>query len=231
MSEGIGNTIIARLEKNGQRFEVLVDPKLAYAYKTGSRKDFTNVLAFEEIFKDAMRGERQTAEHIKKQFGTVDPIEVAKKIFILGDLQLTTDQRRVLVEEKRRKLVELIARNCVDPRTKAPHPPQRIQNALAEARYGVDAFLSPEEQLEHAIDAIREIIPIRMETAKVQVRIPPQFASRCFGLLKEFGLQKEEWLSDGSLSGQVQMPAGVTLQFYEKLNKLTAGQGQTSLLS
>jgi ribosome maturation protein SDO1 len=230
MAEGIGNTIVARIEKNGQRFEVLVDPKLGYAYKTGARKDFTNVLAFEEVFKDAMRGERQSEEHIKKAFGTTDPVEVAKKIFAQGDLQLTTDQRRKLVEEKHKQLVELIARNCIDPRTKAPHPPARIEAALAQARFGIDEFASPEEQMEKAVDAIREIIPIRIEQARVEVIVPAAFSSRSFSILKEFGLKHEEWQNDGSLKGVCEMPAGVTSQFYDRLNKLTSGQVQTKAL-
>ncbi len=231
MVEGIGNTLVARIEKNGQRFEVLVDPKLGYAYKTGARKDITNVLAFEEVFKDAQRGERQSEEHIKKAFGTTDVVEVAKKIFAQGDLQLTTDQRRKLVEEKHRKLVELIVRNCIDPRTKAPHTPARVEAALAEARFGIDAFASPEEQLEKAIDSIREIIPIRIEQAKVEVVVPAAYSSRSFAILKEYGLAHEEWLNDGSLRGVCEMPAGVTPQFFDRLNKLTSGQVQTKILS
>ena len=228
---GIENTIIARLEKHGERFEILVDPKLAYDYKTGAKKDLANVLAFEEVFKDARKGERQNSSAIKKVFGTHDIQEIAKKIFAEGELQLTTEQRKKLLEEKRLKLIELIARNCVDPRTKAPHPPQRIEKALEEARFGVDAFKSAEEQMESAIESIREILPISMESAKIAVRIPPQYAPKCFGVLKEFGLQREEWAPDGSLLAVCEIPAGIQGVFFDKLNKMTAGEAQTKMLS
>ncbi len=230
MATGIENTIVARLEKNGERFEILVDPKLGYAYKTGARTDFTNVVMAEEVFKDAMRGERQTESAIKKAFATNDFTTIAKKIFSDGDLQLTTEQRRKLLEEKKRKLVELIARNCIDPRTKAPHPPLRIENALAEARFGVDAFKSAEEQMEDAIDSIREIIPIRIERAKIAVKIPAHYAPRAFSLLKEFGVQKEEWGNDGSLLAVCDMPAGIAPQFYDRINRLTDGSAQTKAM-
>lgn len=223
-------TIVCRFEKAGEKFELIVDPKLAYEYKTGVKKEIANVLIAEEVFKDARKGERQTSAAIKKAFGTDNIEEIAKKIFAEGELQLTTDQRRKVLEEKRLKIIDLIARNAVDPRTKAPHPPQRIEKALEEARFGVDAFKSADEQLEKAIEAIREIIPISMEKARVAVKIPPQFAPRAYGLLKEFGLQREEWLSDGSLAAVCEMPAGITSQFYDKVNKLTSGAAQTKAL-
>jgi len=227
---GIENTIIARLEKAGERFELLVDPKLSYEFKTGVRKDLANVIAFEEVFKDARKGERQTASAIKKMFGTEDIEIIARKIFADGELQITTDQRKKLVEEKRLKLIELIARNCIDPRSKAPHPPARIEKALEEAKFGLDAFKSAEEQMEDAIERIREIIPISMEQTKIAVKIPAQFAPKCFGMLKEFGLSKEEWAGDGSLVAVCEMPAGLQGNFFDRLNRMTGGQAQTKLL-
>ncbi|MFH0713542.1 MAG: ribosome assembly factor SBDS [Candidatus Micrarchaeota archaeon] len=227
---GIENTIIARLEKHGEHFEILVDPKKSYEYKTGIKKDFDNVLMFDEIFKDANKGERQTGPAIKKVFGTTDAIEVAKMIMRDGDLQLTTDQRRKVLEEKRLRIVNLIARNCVDPRTKAPHPPQRIAAAMEQARVNVDAFKPAEEQMLVIIEALREIIPISMQQAKIAVKIPGQFAARAYGSLKEYGLQKEEWGSDGSLMVVCEMPAGMQGEFFDRVNKLTSGQAATKVL-
>ncbi len=227
---GIENTLIARLERNGEHFEILVDPKKSYDYKTGAKKDFENVLMFDEIFKDAKKGERQTTPAIQKAFGTTDPVEVAKLIMRDGDLQLTTDQRRKILEEKRLKIIALIARNCVDPRAKTPHPPQRIEAAMEQARVSVDAFKPAEEQMLAIIEKLREIIPISMQQAKIAAKIPGQFAAKAYGALKEYGLQKEEWGNDGSLLIVCEMPAGMQGEFFDRLNKLTSGQAQTKVL-
>lgn len=221
---GIENTIVARLEKHGEKFELLVDPKLSYEYKTGQKKDLNNVLCFEEVFKDARKGERQTSTAIKKVFGTEDIFEIARIVFRDGELQLTTDQRRKLVEEKHAKLVTLIAANCVDPRTKAPHPPNRIEKALEEARFHVDAFKTAQEQMNDAIESIREIIPISTEKARVALKVPAQFAPKAYGTLKEYGIKKEEWANDGSLIVLIEVPAGSKGEFLERINKLTGGQ-------
>ncbi len=231
MSSGIGNTIICRYEKSGEKFEILVDPKLSYAYKTGANTDFSKVLSFEEIFKDANKGERQTEKAIKKAFSTTDVFQVAKQIFSLGELQLTVEQRRKIIEEKRRKLIELIARNCIDPRTKAPHPALRIENALNEARYSIDAYESVESQLEKAIDSIREIIPISMEMVRIKVSIPAQYTSHSFNLLNEFGMKNPTWQNDGTLTAELSMPAGASIIFYDKLNRMTSGNATTSLIA
>lgn len=224
---GIEHTIIARYEKGGERFELLVDPKLAYDYRTGLKKDLNNVLVSEEVFKDANKGERQTATAVQKTFGTADPLKIAQKILMEGDIQLTTDQRRKIMDEKKAKIVAIIARNAVDPRTKAPHPPARIQAALEQARVHIDAFKSAEEQVPAAIEALREILAISLEQAKIAVKVPAEHAPRVYGLLKEYGIQKEEWTNSGALIAVVEMPAGMQGEFFDRLNKATGGAAET----
>ncbi len=227
---GIENTLIARLEKHGEHFEILVDPKKGYDYKTGAKKDFENVLAFDEVFKDAKKGDRQTASAIQKIFGTTDIGQVAQRILKEGELQLTTEQRRKILEDKHLRVISLIARNCLDPRTKAPHPPQRIEAAMEQAKVHIDAFKPAEEQIAGIIEKLREILPISMEQLKIAVKVPAQFSGKAYGILKEYGLQKEEWGSDGSLMVVCQMPAGLQSEFFDKVNKLTSGQAQTRAL-
>ncbi len=227
---GIENTIIARLDRNGVHFEILVDPKKAYDFKTGAKKDFENILAFDEIFEDAKKGERQTSTAIQKAFHTVDVNVIAREILKEGELQLTTEQRRKTIEEKRLKVIYLISRNCVDPRTKAPHPPQRIAAAMEQKKANIDPFKPAEEQMLTVIEAIREVIPISIQSAKIAVKIPGQFTGKIHSILKEYGLQKEEWSQDGALVAVCEMPAGVQGEFFDKINKLTSGQAQTKLL-
>ncbi len=226
----IEGTLICRLERNGEKFEILVDPKKGYDYKVGTRADFSNVLLVEEVFKDANKGERHTAATLKKAFHTEDMAEACRIIMKEGDLQITTDQKRKLLEEKKARIIDMIAKNAIDPRAKTPHPPLRIQNALEEARFHFDAFKSAEEQMEDAIDAIREIIPISLEKMKIAVKVPAEHVGRVYGALKEYGIKKEEYGKDGSLLALVEIPAGVQGEFYDRLNKLTSGNVQTKVL-
>ncbi len=230
MAATLDNAIIAFLESHGERFELLVDPKTGYDFKTGKRTDMTNVLVVEEVFKDARKGERHKEDAVKKAFGTVDIFEVAKQIFAKGEIQLTTEQRRNMLEEKKKRIITILARECVDPRTGAPHPPQRIEKAMEEARIHVDAFKEAEAQVEDVLKSLRLLLPLKFEKVKIAVRVPPEFAPKSYGMLKEYGLQQEEWQKDGSLIVVVEMPAGLQAEFYDRANKLTAGKIETKIL-
>ena len=52
--------------------------------------------------------------------------------------------------------------------------------------------------------------------------MPAQFTGKVYGFLKEY-IQKEEWLSNADLSCEVNVPAGLIFEFYDKLNSLTHG--------
>ncbi|NYZ76393.1 ribosome assembly factor SBDS [Candidatus Micrarchaeota archaeon] len=226
----LDKAITARLETHGEKFEILVDPDLAYLFKTGSKKDTLNLLVVEEIFTDARKAERPTAESLKKAFGTTEVMKIAEVIIRKGDVQLTTGQRKTMAEEKRRKIVAILARECIDPRTGAPHPPQRIEKAMEESKVHIDPFKDAEIQLNEVVDALRPILPMKFEKVKIAVRVPAEYAPRAFGTLKEYNIQNEEWQSNGNLIVVVEMPAGLQGEFYDKINKITSGSVETKIL-
>ncbi|MDO8339539.1 MAG: ribosome assembly factor SBDS [Candidatus Burarchaeum sp.] len=223
-------SVIAHLDMQGEHFELLVDADLAYMYKTGKKTDLANVLVVEEVFKDAKKSERHKSELLQKMFKTTDINEIAKQIIQRGELQLTTDQRRKMLEDKRKQIVAIIARECIDPRTGAPHPPARIEKAMEEARVHIDATKSAEAQLEEVMSSLRPLLPLKFEKLRIAVRIPAEFASKAFGSLKEFNMQQDEWQKDGSLIAVVEIPAGTQGDFYDRVNKLTAGKVETKVL-
>ena len=77
-------------------------------------------------------------EKLIKYFKTTDPTEVAKQILSRGELSLTTDQRRKMVEEKKKQIIQYINKSFVDPKTHVPHPPLRIESAMDEPRVIID---------------------------------------------------------------------------------------------
>lgn len=221
----------ARITVDGEHFEILVKPNLALEYKTGKQIPVTQIIAIEEIYSDASRGTRASAEKLQKTFGTTEPVKVAEEIMKRGELQLTTEQRRQLVEEKRKHIVAFISRNCIDPRTGAPHPPLRIEQALSQIRVTIDPFKSAEEQSKDVIEMLRPLLPIKMEQMRVAVKISAEYAARAYGALKGFGaISREEWQSDGSWVGTMEMPAGLYGPFIERMGKLTQGTIQSKVL-
>ena len=99
----LDESVVARLEAHGHKYEVLVDPARAQAIRDGKGKVpvTPDDLVIDKVFKDARKGDEISEEFLKESFGTTDVFEVALKIITKGDLQLTTDQRRQMVDRKR----------------------------------------------------------------------------------------------------------------------------------
>jgi ribosome maturation protein SDO1 len=226
----LDNSITAHMEISGERFEVMVDPDLALAYRLGQKKELANVLTVEEIFKNFRKGERHTTSALQKAFGTTDVFSIAERIIRNGELALTTEQKRKMLLEKRKQVIAILMRECIDPRTGAPHTQLRLEQALDASRAHIDAFKDANAQIEEVMKALRPIIPLKVERVRVAVKVPPDYAQRIYGMLKGYGIQKEEWVRDGSLIVVIEMPAGMQGEFYDRLNKATAGAAETKLM-
>lgn len=215
---------VARINLEGENFEILVKPEAAFSYRIGKATSLSGVLATDTIYSDANKGMRASEEKLKKAFGTQDAGKIADLILKRGTLQLTTEQRRRMIEEKRKQIIDFISRNCLDPRMKLPHPPARIEQAMEQIHYSIDPFKSTEEQSNEIIKQLRTILPITMERLTLSVRIPAQYAGKAYGMVKGFGtIKREEWQPDGSWTGVVEMPAGLHAPFLEKLGGATKG--------
>ncbi|HHF55769.1 MAG TPA: ribosome assembly factor SBDS [Thermoplasmatales archaeon] len=227
----LDEAIVARYEKKGKHFEILVDPKAVEMVIEGKEINILDYLAIDIIFKDARKGDKASEEALQEIFGTTDVAEIAIRIIKEGDFQLTTKQRKEMQEKKKRAIVDYIARSAMDPHTKLPHPRDRIERAIEEAGVHIDAFKPVEEQIKKIIAAIRPILPISIENVKVEVKIPAQYAGRAYGeIINMAKMLKEEWLPDGSFRCIVEIPAGMQTQFYDKLNAMTKGEVVTRLL-
>jgi len=206
---------LVRYSHSGDKFEILVDPDKGLAYKQGELTDVSNVLMIDTIFTDANKGEKPTQAKLDEVFGTTDPLKVAEIMFEKGILQLTAQQRKEIV----------------DPSTKLPHPPLRVENALSEARVSIDPFIDAEEQLKGVVDALRPILPMSMESVEIAIKIPPEYASKSYGIVKNLAeIKRDEWTSDGSWIAVVSISAAMQGELLDRLGKATQGSLQTRIM-
>ncbi|MEM2924702.1 MAG: ribosome assembly factor SBDS [Methanocellales archaeon] len=227
----LDEAVVARLKTRSMQFEVLVDPEKALMLKRGASVDLEELLAVEDVFTDASTGDRPSEEELIKVFGTSNPLEVAQQIIKRGEIQLTSEQRRRMLEEKKRKVIEFIARNAINPQTRAPHPPSRIEKAMEEAKVHIDPLKNVDDLVAEVMKAIKPIIPIRFEEIEIAVKFPPQYAAKAYGEIASFGsITKEQWQNDGSWIAVVKIPAGLQTDFYTLVNKLSKGEAITKLL-
>ena len=225
--------VTARLESHGERFEVLVDPDAALAIKRGEFEgDLTDVIAAEDVFENASRGDRPAESALEEVFETTDPLEIIPEVIERGEIQITAEQRREMQEQKHKNLVNRITRNAVNPQMdNAPHPPERIESALEETDFRVDPMEPVETQVDEALDALRPVIPIRFDEVTMAVQVPADYAGSAQSRIRQFGdLEREEWQNDGSWVGVITFPAGMQNEFYDLVNEHTSGEAETQII-
>ena len=222
---------MVRYTHQGEKFEILVDPDKGLAYRNGDRTDLANVLMIDTIFTDANKGSKPSEAKLKDVFGTSDPIEVAEIMFDKGVFQLTAQQRKDMTDQTLRQIITLISRNYVDPATKLPHPPLRVENALGEIKVNIDPFKDAEEQLKDIVDALRPVLPMSMETIEIAIKIPAEHSSKSYGIVKELAeIKRDEWTGDGSWVAVVAISAAMQGELLDRLGKATQGNLQTKIM-
>ncbi|MBI5347689.1 MAG: ribosome assembly factor SBDS [Candidatus Aenigmarchaeota archaeon] len=219
----VDKAIIARIEKKGKHFEVLVDPELAYDLRSGKQISVSGMLAVNEIFKDSKKGLKAGEGELREAFGNIDIFQIAEKIVKEGDIQLTTEFRKKKELEKKKQIAAFISKNAMDPRTKLPHPIERVLSAMDQAGVHVDPFHPVDKQIQPVIDAIKGIIPISMEKVKLHIHVPAKYSNQAYGVVKSFGTEGK-WLDDGSLYAIIIIPAGLKDDVFSRLNKVTNGE-------
>lgn len=220
----VDKAVVSKMKKGEKRFEVLVDPIKALDIKKGKQINLDEVLAYPGIYHDVRRGDAIPENELQENFGTTDIYQIAKKIIIEGDLQFTTEQRRKFVEDKTKEIADIISRRGINPQTNAPHPPQRILNAMNKVGVHIEPFIDADLQVNKVVESIKPLLPIKFQRVAVRVVIPPQFSGKTYSVLKRtIGKFEERWLNDGSLQVTLDIPVGVQEDLFRKIGDVTRG--------
>lgn len=218
----------AWIRKGGEHFEVVVDPDAAIAFKhNGAKSDIRDIVKSGHVYFDAKKGDLASEQHMQAVFGTSDPFAVAEHIVREGEIQLTKEHRDKLREQKRTKIIATIHRNAIDPKSGLPHPIQRLELAFEEARIRIDELRKAEDQIQEIVKKLQPILPIRFEQRTLEVLVPAQWGAKLYQTMSAFGtLKRQEWLSDGSLLAELEVPAGMVPECIDALNSKTHGNVQ-----
>ncbi|MHA2474021.1 MAG: ribosome assembly factor SBDS [Promethearchaeota archaeon] len=238
----LGEYIIGRIEKSGRNFEMLMDPEKAWEAKKNIREEIDNrlkagekktrldveevlndrkidlELIFESftVFEDLRRGKKATDGDMEVVFDTTDGKTIAAHILLDGEIHWTKHQREEERTKKMKQIITIISKNAINPQNKKPHPYQRIEKAIEEAKVKIDLMKNPEEQ---------------MEQVEMAIKIPSSFTAKGYNIVAQLAqIKKEEWQSDGSWVSVISLPAGLQMELIDKLNKLTHGRIQTKIL-
>lgn len=209
----------ARIRVGSKHFEILVDLDEALKLKDG-KGDIMAALQMPNIYSDLKKGMVAGKEDLEKAFGTSDVYEVAKQIILRGEVLKPQEYRDAEKEKLFKQLVNLIVANSVD-NTGKPFTEERIRTALREVHYNLENKPA-DKQLVNAVKKLKEVIPISLSTKKFKVRVPAAYVGQSYGLLKDFK-ESEDWQSNGDLEAVLNIPPGMVVEFFDKLNSLTHG--------
>lgn len=219
---------IARLKSGKLTFETMVDLDSAVKMKRGEKVDISEVIRDTAVYTDQKKGMRAGQDELENVFETTDLNTIVERIVKKGTLEVTQEFRDEEVENKKRQIIEFLRKNAVDPRTGRPYTPDILESALKEAGARIDNKPA-DKQIPGVLEALTKIIPIKIETKKIKIKIPAQHTGRAYGIVQEYK-EKEEWMNDGSLEVIINIPVGMQSEFYDRLNSVTHGSAITSEL-
>lgn len=219
---------LARLKKGGENFEVVIsDVDKALAFRSGKVIDVKEIVQSQTVFENANKGLKASEDKVKSVLGD----KPAEKVIKDGELHLTADQRKKLIEDRKNRIIEHIQQNSVDPKSGSPHPRQRIELAMDQAKVSVDISENIETQIQKIIKSIRTIIPLSFDKVKMKISIPAKYAGSTYSALKNrysSSMKKEEWQNDGGINIELEVVGGAKSGIYSLINKLTNGEAEIS---
>lgn len=216
----------ARLKVKGKHYEIMVDLDEALKIKKGTG-NIQSALQSPSVYHDVKKATAAPQKDLLEAFATTDIYEIAKKIILSGEVQKTQEYRDEEREKKIKQVLNLILKNATDQHGR-PYTEERLRNAMKEVHHNFDNR-PPEQQMQEVLEKLKTIIPIKIEVKKVQLQIPAQYTGHVYGIINEYK-QEEEWLANGNLRVVLKIPAGLILDFYDKINSITHGAVQSQEL-
>ena len=214
------NTLV-KMRVGSKHYEIMVDLESALKLRKGGAVNIQNVLLTNDIFTNHKSGEKAASADLMAAFGTSDVFAVADRMVKKGDLQLPKDYRDEQQDNKKKQVIDWIARNAVDARTNRPFTPQAISTALDQKGINI-TNLPLEQQISGITESLKTILPLKIETKKIAITVPAIYTGKVYSIVNQYK-EKEDWQSDGSLKVTINIPVGLQMEFYDKLNAITHG--------
>ena len=212
---------LVRLRSGKLIFETMVDLDNAMKLKRGDDIDISEVIRDNSIYTDQKKGMKAGNSELEIAFNTTDFNEIVRKLILKGQVEVTKEFRDEKLENRRKQVVDFLVRNSIDSRTGRPFTPETIENALKEGGAKIEDK-SVEKQMKGIVESLSKVVPIKIETKKIKIVVPAIHTGKIYGLIQDYK-EKEEWLGNGDLQAVLNIPVGLQMDFYDKLNSETHG--------
>lgn len=227
----LGKFTLVKYNSHGKRFEIVVNPEKAWLFKQGEQIPIEEIVEGYNIFENFSKGLKADVPGLETIFGTIDEETIIKTMIEKGNLQITQEQRKRFLKEKRDEIIAYLVRHAVNPRTKLPHPALRIEKAMDDAGVRIDRKEPASDQARLILKEIQKILPIQIESATIEFVVPAKDTGRLYGYIQGQGdVLKEEWGKDGSLTIIIRVPAGVVAKLLEDMSDQSKGRVRSTVI-
>ena len=206
-------------------FETMINLEAAMKLKKGEEVDINDVIKDNAVYTDQKKGMQAGKAELENIFGTTELAVVVEKMVKKGVIEETQDYRDEALETKKKQIIDFLVRNAVDASTGRPFTPDILKSSIKQSGVKIENK-NIESQIQGIIAGLRKILPIKIETKKIKVKIPAIHTGKVYGLLQEYK-EKENWLGNGDLEIVLNIPVCIQMEFYDKLNGVTHGSAIT----
>jgi ribosome maturation protein SDO1 len=220
----MGDTV-AKLRSGKLFFETMVDLDNAMKLRKGDDVSISEIVRDSAIYTNLGKGMKAGSAELEQAFGTSNFEEVVEKIVKKGIIEVSQEFRDEALENRRKQVIDFLVRNAVDAQSGRPFTPETIENALKEAGAKIENK-NVDQQINGIVDSLKSVLALKIETKKLKVTVPAAHTGKAYGILNEYK-EKEDWLPNGDLQITLNIPVGIQMEFYDKLNGVTHGSAIT----
>ncbi len=216
---------IAKLRSGKLFFETMVDLDNAMKLRKGEDVAISEIIRDSAVYTNLGKGMKAGAAEMEQAFGTTEFEKVVEQIVKKGQIEVSQEFRDEALENRRKQVVDFLVRNAVDAQSGRPFTPDTIENALKESGAKIENK-NVDQQINGIVDSLKNVLPLKIETKRLKVTIPAMHTGKAYGIVSEYK-EKEEWLGNGDLQITLNIPVGIQMEFYDKLNGVTHGSAIT----
>ena len=170
----------------------------AFRKKTRSLDD---TLVTHDIYKNARKGDRASEAEIQQALDHHQMKQALEEIVLKGEYQLSVEERKELIRQMRKRIVQFFHHNYMDPKTNLPHPITRLEAALSDIKsLRITINESPESQAKAILKKLIVILPMKSNAMEATVVVPHTLIGQAQGKLRSLStVRNSEYTSTGCI--------------------------------
>lgn len=203
--------------------ELLCKPNTITKYrekKLGKDK----VLISEEIFKSVQKANRAKASDLEKIFGTSDLSKCVDIMLENGEYQISAEERKEMVERKRREVIEYIHSHFIDAKAKTLIPVARIENALKEMKVRIDVETPTKKLIQPIIKQLPQYIVglKKVDDMRIELIVSHKYHDKLYNIIKKYGSMVSKDANNYGYIYQINITSNDMESLLNNLNKVTS---------